>query len=60
VFATTARTKDIIRQCPKKCLDQLEKKTLKQDPSNNPKDQPIYKYDDEGHLISIYCRMKKQ
>jgi hypothetical protein len=50
----------IIRQCPKKRLDQLEKKTANQDPSNNPEDQPVYKYDDEGRLISIHCGTKKQ
>jgi hypothetical protein len=36
----------IIRECPKKRRDQLKKKTVKQDPSNNPEDQPNYKYDD--------------
>jgi hypothetical protein len=50
----------IIRECPKKRLDRLEKKTAKQDPSNNPEDQPIYKYDDEDRLISIYYGAKKQ
>jgi hypothetical protein len=50
----------IIRECPKKRIDRLEKKTAKQDPSNNPEDQPIYKYDDEDRLISIYCGAKKQ
>ena len=30
----------IIRECPKKRLDRLKKKTVKQDPSNNPEDQP--------------------
>ena len=52
--------KHIIHECPKKRLDRLEKKAAKHDPSYNLEDQPIYKYDDEGHLISIYCRMKKQ
>jgi hypothetical protein len=31
----------IIRECPKKRLDQLEKKAAKQDPNNNPEDQPV-------------------
>jgi hypothetical protein len=31
----------IIRECPKKRLDQLKKKMVKQDPNNNPKDQPV-------------------
>jgi hypothetical protein len=31
----------IIRECPKKRLDQLMKKTVKQDPNNNPEDQPV-------------------
>jgi hypothetical protein len=35
VLATTTRTKDIICQCPKKRLDQLNKKVVKQEPSNN-------------------------
>jgi hypothetical protein len=30
----------IIRECPKKRLDRLKKKTVKQDPNNNPEDQP--------------------
>jgi hypothetical protein len=51
--------KDIIRQCPKKRLDRLEKKIAKQDPSNNPEDQPVYKYDDEGRVVSIHCGIKK-
>jgi hypothetical protein len=49
----------IIRECPKKRLDQLKKKTVKQDPNNNPEDQPFYKYDDEGRLISIHFGAKK-
>jgi hypothetical protein len=36
----------IIRECPKKRLDRLKKKAAKHDPSNNPEDQPVYKYDD--------------
>jgi hypothetical protein len=32
---------NIIRQCPKKRLDQLKKKTVKQDPNNNLEDQPV-------------------
>jgi hypothetical protein len=36
----------IIRQCPKTRFDRLEKKTVEQDPSYNPEDQPVYKYDD--------------
>jgi hypothetical protein len=59
VLATTA-IMDIIRQCPKKRLDLLEKKTTKQDPSNNPQEQSVDKYDDEGRLISIHCGTKKQ
>jgi hypothetical protein len=31
----------IIRECPKKRLDLLKKKTVKQDPNNNPEDQPV-------------------
>jgi hypothetical protein len=31
----------IIRECPKKRLDRLKKKTVKQDPNNNPEDQPV-------------------
>jgi hypothetical protein len=31
----------IIRECPKKRLDRLKKKTVKQDPNNIPKDQPV-------------------
>jgi hypothetical protein len=31
----------IICECPKKRLDQLKKKTVKQDPNNNPEDQPV-------------------
>jgi hypothetical protein len=31
----------IIRECPKKHLDRLKKKTVKQDPSNNSEDQPV-------------------
>jgi hypothetical protein len=31
----------IIRECTKKRLDQLKKKTVKQDPNNNPEDQPV-------------------
>jgi hypothetical protein len=31
----------IIRECPKKRLDQLKKKTMKQDPNNNSEDQPV-------------------
>jgi hypothetical protein len=49
----------LIRECPKKRLDRLEKKAAQHDLSNNSEDQPSYKYDDEGHLISIYCGMKK-
>ena len=49
----------IIRECPKKRLDRLEKKAAKHDLSNNSEDQPFYKYDDEGRLISIHCGAKK-
>jgi hypothetical protein len=31
----------IIHECPKKRLDRLKKKTVKQDPNNNPEDQPV-------------------
>jgi hypothetical protein len=31
----------IIRECPKKRLDRLEKKDAKQDPNNNREDQPV-------------------
>jgi hypothetical protein len=31
----------IIRECPKKRLDRIKKKTVKQDPKNNPEDQPV-------------------
>jgi hypothetical protein len=31
----------IIRECPKKRLDRLEKKAAKQDPNNNLEDQPV-------------------
>jgi hypothetical protein len=49
----------IIQECPKKSLDRLEKKAAKHDLSNNSEDQPFYKYDDEGCLISIHCGAKK-
>ena len=49
----------VIRECPKKRLDRLEKKADKHDLSNNSEDQPFYKYDDEGRLISIHCGAKK-
>jgi hypothetical protein len=49
----------IIRECPKKRLDRLEKEAAKHDLSNSSEDPPFYKYDDEGHLISIHCRAKK-
>jgi hypothetical protein len=49
----------IIRECPKKRLDRLEKKAAKHDLNNNPEDQPFYKYDDEGHLISIHFGAEK-
>jgi hypothetical protein len=31
----------LIRECSKKRLDQLKKKSAKQDPNNNPEDQPV-------------------
>ena len=31
----------IIRECPKKRLDQLKKNMVKQDPNNNSEDQPV-------------------
>jgi hypothetical protein len=31
----------LIRECPKKRLDRLEKKAVKQDPNNNSEDQPV-------------------
>jgi hypothetical protein len=49
----------IFRECPKKSLDRLKKKAAMHDLSNNSKDQPFYKYDDEGRLISIHCGAKK-
>jgi hypothetical protein len=49
----------IIRECPKKRLDRLEKKATKHDLSNSSEDPPFYKYDDEGHLISIHFGAKK-
>ena len=49
----------LIRDCPKKRLDRLEKKAAKHDLSNNSEDPPFYKYDDEGRLISIHCGAKK-
>jgi hypothetical protein len=49
----------IIRECPKKRLDRLEKKAVKHDLSNNSEDPPFYKYDDEGRLISIHFGAKK-
>jgi hypothetical protein len=48
----------VIRECPKKRLDRLEKKADKHDLSNNSEDQQFYKYDDEGCLISIHCGAK--
>jgi hypothetical protein len=61
-LATTAKTNEghIIRECPKKRLDRLEKKAAKHDLSNNSEDQLFYKYDDEGRLISIHCGAKKK
>jgi hypothetical protein len=50
----------LVHECPKKRLDRLEKKAAKHDLSNNPEDQPIYKYDDEDRVISIHCGAKKQ
>ena len=49
----------LIRECPKKCLDRLEKKAAKHDLSNSSEDPPFYKYDDAGRLISIHCGAKK-
>jgi hypothetical protein len=49
----------LIRECPKKRLDRIKKKAAKHDLSNNSEDPPFYKYDDEGHLISIHCGAKK-
>jgi hypothetical protein len=49
----------IIHECPKKRLDQLEKKATKHDLSNNSEDPPLYKYDDEGRLISIHFGAEK-
>jgi hypothetical protein len=49
----------IIRECPKKRLDRLEKKAAKHDLSNSSEDPPFYKYDDEGRLISIHFRAEK-
>jgi hypothetical protein len=50
----------IIRECPKKRLDRLEKKAAKHDLSTNSEDPPFYKYDDEDRLINIQCGVKKQ
>jgi hypothetical protein len=50
----------LIRECPKKRLDRLKKKAAKHDLSDNSEDQPFYKYDDEGRLISIHCGAKKK
>jgi hypothetical protein len=50
----------IIHKCTKKRLDRLKNKAAKHDLSNNSRDQPFYKYDDEGHLISIHCGAKKK
>jgi hypothetical protein len=49
----------LIRECPKKHLGRLKKKAAKHDESDNSEDQPFYKYDDEGCLISIHCGAKK-
>jgi hypothetical protein len=49
----------LIRECPKKRLDRLEKKVAKHDLSNTSEDPPFYKYDDEGRLISIHCGARK-
>ena len=49
----------IIRECPKKRLDQIKNKAAKHDLSNSLEDPPFYKYDDEGRLISIHCGAKK-
>jgi hypothetical protein len=49
----------IIRECPKKRLDRLEKKAAKHDLSNNSEDLPFYQYDDEGRLISIHFGAEK-
>jgi hypothetical protein len=49
----------IIHECPKKRLNRLKKKAAKPELSNNSEDQPFYKYDDKGRLISIHCGAKK-
>jgi hypothetical protein len=49
----------LIRECPKKRLDRLEKKAAKHDLSNNSDGPPFYKYDDEGRLISIHFGAEK-
>jgi hypothetical protein len=49
----------LIRECPMKRLDRLEKKAVKHDLSNNSEDPPFYKYDDEGRLISIHFGAEK-
>jgi hypothetical protein len=42
VLATTAKKEEhVIHECPKKRLDQLEKKAAKHDLNNNPEDQPV-------------------
>jgi hypothetical protein len=50
----------IIRECPKKRLDRLEKKVVKHDLSKNSEDPPFYKYDDDERLIIIHCGAKKK
>jgi hypothetical protein len=49
----------LIRECPKKRLDQIKKKAAKHDLSNSSEDPPFYKYDDEGRLTGIPCGAKK-
>jgi hypothetical protein len=49
----------IIRECPKKHLDRLEKKAAKHDLNNSSEDPPFYKYDDEDRLIRSRCGAKK-
>jgi hypothetical protein len=49
----------LIRECPKKRLDRIEKKAAKHDLSNSSEDPLFYKYNDEGRLISIHFGAKK-
>ena len=45
---------------PQEASRLIKKKAAKHDLSDNSEDQPFYKYDDEGRLISIHCGAKKK